>query len=174
MKSRVLGSFSLFFSALLTACGAGGKPLVVGDTAPAVAAADDQGRTVNLAEVYAQNVYTLVYFYPKAGTPGCTAQGCSLRDAYTELTERGVAVVGVSTDTVEAQRAFKATQHFPFTLLADPEKTVLQAFGVPTYPGTNAARRQAFLIKAGKVVWADYAASTSQQAADVLQVIGTP
>ena len=170
MKLRFLGSLSMFLSALLTACGAG-SPLVVGDQAPAVSALSDSGKQVNLADVYAQSAYTLVYFYPKAGTSGCTAQGCSLRDAYEELTDRGVTVVGVSTDTVEAQKKFKDAQRFPFTLLADTDKKVLQAFGVPTYPGTNAARRQAFLIKDGKIVWADYSASTSQQAADVLKVI---
>ncbi|MCC6415102.1 MAG: peroxiredoxin [Opitutaceae bacterium] len=174
MKLRFLGSLSLFLSTLLAACGAGGNPLKVGDPAPSVTALDDRGETVNLAEVYAQNGYTLVYFYPKAGTPGCTAQGCALRDAYEELTDRGVAVVGVSTDTVEEQRAFKAAQNFPFTLLADTDKKVLQAFGVPTYPGTSAAKRQAFLIKGGKVVWVDYSASTGEQAADVLKFIATP
>lgn len=171
MKLRFLGSLSLFISTLLTACGGGGKPLEVGDPAPAVSALDETGRMVNLADVYAKGAYTLVYFYPKAGTSGCTAQGCSLRDAYEELTDKGVTVVGVSTDTVAEQKTFKDAQNFPFTLLADTEKKVLQAFGVPTYPGTNAAKRQAFLIKDGKIVWADYSASTSQQAADVLKVI---
>lgn len=172
MKLRFLSSLSLFISTLLTACGAG-TPLAVGDAAPVVSAASDNGQVVNLADIYAKSTYTLVYFYPKAGTSGCTAQGCSLRDAYEELTDKGVTVVGVSTDTVEEQRAFKAAQNFPFTLLADTNKKVLQAFGVPTYPNSNAARRQAFLIKDGKIVWADYTASTSQQAADVLKVLGT-
>ncbi len=145
------------------------EPLKVGDTAPAVAGITEAGETLQLAEVYSKQPYTLVYFYPKAGTSGCTAQGCSLRDSYETLTKKGVAVVGVSNDSVEAQKKFKAEQRFPFTLIADTEKTVIQAFGVPTTMGF--ASRQAFLIKDGKIVWADYSASTAEQAADVLKFI---
>ena len=119
--------------------------------------------------VYAAQEYTLVYFYPKADTPGCTAQGCSLRDSYEGLQEKGVAVIGVSIDSVEDQKAFKEKYHLPFTLIADLDKTVVKAFGVPALMGF--AKRQAFLIKGGKIVWADYSAATSEQAADVLKVI---
>jgi thioredoxin-dependent peroxiredoxin len=151
-------------------------PLKVGDTAPAVSGVTETGATINLGDVYKQQPYTLVYFYPRAGTKGCTAQGCSLRDAYEQLTQKGVVVVGVSTDTVAAQAKFKNEEHFPFTLIADTDKTVINAFGVPTKDilvlGTIATR-QAFLIKDGKIVWADYKAATSQQAADVLKVLAT-
>lgn len=146
-------------------------PLKVGDAAPIASGITDTGETLSLADVYAQQPYTLVYFYPKAGTSGCTAQGCSLRDSYEALTAKGVKVVGVSTDTVAAQKAFKDANGFPFPLIADTDHKVMQAFGVPTYPGSDAAQRQAFLIKDGKVVWMDLTASTSQQAADVLKVI---
>lgn len=145
------------------------EPLQVGDPAPAVASTTEAGEKINLAEVYKQQPYTLVYFYPRASTKGCTAQGCSLRDAYEKLTAKGVAVIGVSTDDVAAQKKFKEEQKFPFTLLADTEQTVTKAFGVPVR--ANFAARQAYLIKDGKVVWADYKASTDQQAADVLSVL---
>ena len=145
------------------------EPLVVGDAAPTVKAVTETGETIDLAAVYAAQTYTLVYFYPKADTPGCTAQGCSLRDAYTDLAAKGVAVLGVSNDKPEAQQAFKAKFKFPFTLIADHDKTVIQAFGVPTTMGF--AKRQAFLIKGGTIIWADYSASTAEQAADVLKVI---
>jgi peroxiredoxin Q/BCP len=146
-------------------------PLAVGGSAPAVSGITDSGASLSLVDVYAQQAYTLVYFYPKAGTSGCTAQGCSLRDAYEDLAAKGVAVVGVSTDSVAEQKAFKEANGFPFPLIADTDQKVLQAFGVPTYPGSNSAQRQAFLIKDGKVVWMDQKASTSRQAADVLEVI---
>ncbi|MBI5382313.1 MAG: peroxiredoxin [Opitutae bacterium] len=145
------------------------EPLKVGDPAPAVSATTDAGAALALADVYAKQPYTLVYFYPKADTSGCTKQGCSLRDAYEELAKKGVAVLGVSADNVAAQKAFKEKFHFPFTLLADPDKTVINAFGVPAKLGF--ASRQAFLIKGGKIVWADYKASTDKQAADVLRVL---
>jgi peroxiredoxin Q/BCP len=151
-------------------------PLKVGDKAPEVTGITDTGAKLNLADVYNKQQYTLVYFYPRAGTSGCTKQGCSLRDSYGDLTQKGVAVVGVSTDTVAAQAKFKDDQHFPFTLIADTDLTVINAFGVPTHTapvfGTTAAR-QAYLIKDGKIVWADYKAATTQQAADVLKVLAT-
>ncbi len=111
----------------------------------------------------------MVYFYPKADTPGCTAQGCSLRDSYATLTEKGVAVVGVSTDTVRDQAAFKAKYNLPFTLLADTEKTVLAAFGVGSTFGLSS--RQAFLIEGGKVVYADHKGTTKEQAEKILLFI---
>jgi thioredoxin-dependent peroxiredoxin len=149
-------------------------PLKVGDPAPAVSATTETGARINLGDVYKKQPYTLVYFYPRAGTKGCTAQGCSLRDAYEQLTKKGVAVVGVSTDDTAAQTKFKEEQHFPFTLVADPDKTVINAFGVPTRSVPAAgefAARQAFLVKDGKIIWADYKAKTDKQADDVLKVL---
>lgn len=148
---------------------ASAQPLAVGAAAPQVTAPTETGAPLALGDVYAKQAYTLVYFYPKADTPGCTAQGCSLRDSYEDLLEKGVAVIGVSTDKPEAQAKFKAKYNLPFTLLADHDQKVVKAFGVPTTMGF--AKRSAFLIKDGKIVWADYSASTSQQAADVLQVV---
>jgi peroxiredoxin Q/BCP len=148
--------------------------LQVGDKAPAVSGVTETGATLNFADVYAKQPYTLVYFYPKADTSGCTAQGCSLRDAYDELTKKGVAVIGVSLDQVEAQKAFKDKNHFQFTLIADPDQKVTGAFGVHVKDVPlvgHFANREAFLIKDGQIVWADYKASTSKQAEDVLKVI---
>lgn len=145
------------------------NPVNVGDAAPVAAAASDAGETVNLADVYSKNKYTLVYFYPKADTPGCTAQGCALRDSYQALTDKGVAVVGVSMDPVKAQAEFKAKYNLPFTLLADTEGAVIKAFGVGKLFGFSS--RQAYLIHEGKVVYADHKGSTKQQADDVLNFL---
>jgi peroxiredoxin Q/BCP len=149
--------------------------LNVGDKAPEVTGVTETGEKLNLADVYSKQPYTLVYFYPKADTPGCTAQGCSLRDAYESLTKQGVAVIGVSLDQVDAQKAFKEKYHFPFTLIADPDKTVVGAFGVTvkTVPLVGQfATREAFLIKDGKIVWADHQVKVPKtQAEDVLKVI---
>lgn len=145
------------------------NPVKVGDPAPVASALSDTGERVDLAEVYSKNKYTLVYFYPKADTPGCTAQGCSLRDAYEKLTELGVAVVGVSSDSVKAQADFKAKYGLPFTLLADTEAAVAKGFGVGRLFGFSS--RQAYLIHEGKVVYADHKGSTKQQADDVLKFL---
>lgn len=145
------------------------EPLKVGDAAPSLLGTTDSGTSLSLAEVYKNHTYTLVYFYPKADTPGCTKQGCSLRDAYEKLGKLGVAVLGVSSDSPADQRAFKEKYKLPFTLIADQDKKVIEAFGVPTTMGF--AARQAYLVAKGKIVWADHKASTEKQAEDVLKAI---
>ena len=162
-----MGLFNLFSSARA-------EPLAVGATAPAVTGVTDTGDKLDLGALYAK-AYTLVYFFPKADTPGCTAEGCSLRDAYQDLSDKGITVIGVSADDVPAQKAFKEKYHFPFTLLADHDRTVIKAFGVPVHevPAVGAfASRQSFLInKEGRIVWRDLKASTKEQAADVLKAL---
>ena len=72
----------------------------------------------------------VVFFYPKANTPGCTAEACDLRDHYTELTKAGYILLGVSADNEKLQKNFVDKFNFPFPLLADTEKEVINAFGV--------------------------------------------
>ena len=144
--------------------------LKVGDNAPAASGVTDAGQKINFADVYAKQTYTLVYFYPKADTPGCTAQGCSLRDGYEALTQKGVAVIGVSHDGVDAQKAFKDKYRLPFTLVADTDDSVMAAFGVPTNM-LGMAHRSAYLIKGGKVVYTDYKGTTGKQAQAILDVL---
>ena len=153
-------SFSLF--GLLSRLAADSLP--VGADAPVVSAVTDSGDTLNLGDVYAKNTYTVVWFYPKALTGGCTKQGCSLRDASAELTKRGAAVVGVSTDNVEAQKKFKETNNFPFPLLADTDKKVVKAFG---QSAVLMASRECYVIKGGKIVYKDTGV-TDKQAENVL------
>ncbi len=157
-------------SSLLTGL-ARAEPLKVGDAAPAITAVTETGASLAFADVYAKQPYTLVYFYPKADTPGCTKQGCSLRDGYEALTQKGVAVIGVSHDDVAAQKAFKDKYHLPFTLIADHDNKVIGAFGVPTYPVVGMAHRQAYLIKDGKIIYTDYNGTTDKQADTILQVL---
>ncbi len=138
--------------------------------APDIEAVDQEGKAVKFAELYKSNPYVVVYFYPKADTPGCTKQGCSLRDGHAELTKKGVKVVGVSADTVEAQKKFSDKFTFPFTLIADKEGKVIDAFKV-VKKGNGMASREAFIIKDGKVIWHDPQASTDKQSEDVLKVL---
>jgi len=145
--------------------------LVIGGDLPAVTVNDQDGNPVALADAGGKG-WTLVYFYPKADTPGCTKQACSLRDAYAKLTGAGVRVFGVSADDEAAQKAFQEKYHLPFTLLADHDKKVMDAFGVPHLIGL--AKRQAYLFQDGKLVWRDLAASTEKQAADILAAIADP
>jgi thioredoxin-dependent peroxiredoxin len=145
-----------------------GKPLAVGDAAPDVGSHNEQGNDVRLTDFYGDG-FTLIYFYPKADTPGCTAQACSLRDDFEQLQERGVRVVGVSADGPEAQLRFKKKYRLPFILLADRERIVAKAFGVPLMLGMT--HRQSFLVKGGRIVWRDLNASTRAQARDILQAL---
>ncbi len=148
--------------------GAKADELANGAKLPAVTANDQDGRAVALAAEGGQG-WTLVYFYPKADTPGCTKQACSIRDSYATLTGKGIRVYGVSTDDEKAQKAFHEKYKLPFTLLADPDKKVLAAFGVPSTMGF--AKRQAYLFRDGVLVWRDLEAATSEQAAEVLAAI---
>src|SRR5271163_3626561 len=106
------------------------NPLEVGDAAPNISARDEEGRSVHLSDFYDEG-YSLIYFFPKADTPGCTVQACSLRDDYKKLLEHGVRVVGISTDTPASQFRFKQRHNLPFTLIADQDRLVALAFGVP-------------------------------------------
>jgi peroxiredoxin Q/BCP len=158
--------FSMAIFGLLSSADA--EPLAVGAKAPEVTGITQTGEKINLGDAYKKGL-TLVYFYPKADTPGCTAQACSLRDSYAPLQDKGIQIFGVSHDSPESQTKFKAKYNLPFTLIADEEKTVIHAFGVPTTLGF--ASRQAFLIKDGVVVWRDLKASTAKQAEDVLKAL---
>lgn len=157
---------------LLSAAGLGifaassaAEPLADGAALPSVSQKNQDDGIVKLSEAGASG-YLLVYFYPKADTPGCTKQACSLRDDYAKLADKGVRIYGVSKDSVKAQKAFKEKYKLPFDLLADEDGAVVKAFGVPGTLGF--AKRQAFLFKDGTLVWRDLSASTGQQAADVL------
>ena len=168
MKTTLLPLVAL--SAFLSMVQAAKAQLKVGDSAPDATGVTETGQKISLADVYSKQTYTLVYFFPKADTPGCTAQGCSLRDGYESLTSKGVAVVGVSHDSVAAQKAFKDKYHLPFTLIADTDGTVISAFQVPTLM-LGMAHRSAYLIKGGKVIYADYKGTTSKQAQAILDVL---
>src|SRR4249920_1852243 len=140
-----LGSFGLATCALAVSSAQDNGKMKLGDPLPAVTAPDQDGKPVNLAEE-GKTGYTLVYFYPKAMTPGCTAQACSLRDSYTELQQKGVKIFGVSLDSVETQKKFQVEDRLPFELLSDKDKQVISAFGVPLMQNSFAAR-QAYLFK---------------------------
>jgi peroxiredoxin Q/BCP len=171
MKKSIVAALALSVLGLASAT-AGPKAAQVDPpyAAPVLEATDHEGKTLKFADLYKDNKYVLVYFYPKADTPGCTKQGCSLRDGNAELAKQGVKIVGVSADSVEAQKAFVDKYSFPFPLIADKDGKVIDAFKVAKRPN-GMASREAFLIKEGKVVWHDPQASTEKQAEDALQAI---
>lgn len=102
--------------------------LKVGDKVPNISVNDEAGNLINLSDYQGQKL--VVFFYPKANTPGCTAEACNLRDNYKELQNQGYAILGVSADSEKKQSNFKNKYEFPFPLLADEDKKVIEAFGV--------------------------------------------
>ncbi len=99
-----------------------------GDKAPDFSAKDQDGNIHTLSDYKGKKL--VVFFYPKANTPGCTAEACDLRDNYARFQARNYALLGVSADNAKAQGNFKNKYEFPFPLLADEDKAVIQAFGV--------------------------------------------
>jgi peroxiredoxin Q/BCP len=134
--------------------------LNAGEAAPEFRLPDQHGRMVNLADFRGQKL--LVYFYPKADTPGCTRQACSIRDARQELRDLGLAVVGISPDQPATQQKFDAKYGLAFPLLADPDHRVAEAYGAWGEKNMYGKKslgiiRSSFLIDAaGKIVQAWY------------------
>ena len=102
--------------------------LEAGDKAPDFKAEDQDGNIVQLSDFKGKKL--VLFFYPKASTPGCTAEACNLRDNWEQFQEKGYAVLGVSADSQKRQSNFKNKYDFPFPLLADEEKQVINAYGV--------------------------------------------
>lgn len=101
--------------------------LEIGNRMPDFSAADQNGNIVKSADLIGKK--TVVYFYPKANTPGCTAEACSLRDNYERFLALGYNVIGISKDSVKAQKNFSDKFALPFPLLADTDAFIIKAFG---------------------------------------------
>ncbi len=99
-----------------------------GDNAPQFSAKDQDGIVHSLADYKGKKL--VVFFYPKANTPGCTAEACNLRDNFERFQSQNYAILGVSADNAKSQSNFKNKYKFPFPLLADDDKSVIEAFGV--------------------------------------------
>ena len=100
----------------------------IGKKAPAFSALDENGNTIGLNDFSGKKL--VLYFYPKDDTPGCTAEACSLRDNYQDLLDKGYAVLGVSPDDSKKHTKFIAKYSLPFSLLADTDQAVCNAYGV--------------------------------------------
>lgn len=160
----VLG-IGLFAAYMLTSSYA--EPLAQGAAAPVEKVQDQDGKDFDLAAAYKKGL-TLVYFYPKADTPGCTKEACSLRDENSAILKAGIQILGVSMDQPEAQKAFKEKYKLPFTLLADPQGKLVKGFGVPIVRA-GFSKRQSFLVKDGRIVWSDPAVDPATHTAKVLE-----
>jgi thioredoxin-dependent peroxiredoxin len=98
-----------------------------GKKAPAFKLTDAAGKPVALKDFAGKNV--ILYFYPKDDTPGCTKEACGFRDGWSDLKKLGAVVLGVSADSADSHKAFAAKYKLPFTLLSDPDRKVMTAYG---------------------------------------------
>ena len=114
-----------------------------GSPAPSFSAQTQEGKTFNLADRKGQ--WTVLYFYPKAETPGCTKQACAFRDSINVIREQGADIYGISSDTVEEQAAFAKNHNLNFTLLADPESKIIEKYG-SKMPIMKMSKRWTFII----------------------------
>jgi thioredoxin-dependent peroxiredoxin len=144
-----------------------------GSKAPAFTGVDQNGNSISLKDFKGKKV--VLYFYPKDDTPGCTAQACNLRDNHSDLLKKGFVVIGVSVDSVKKHKKFEEKYELPFSLIADEDKKIVEAYGVwgekkfmgKTYMGTT---RTTFLIdEAGKIKAIVAKPDTKNHAAEVLE-----
>ncbi|SEP55286.1 thioredoxin-dependent thiol peroxidase [Flavobacterium urocaniciphilum] len=129
--------------------------LKVGDKAPDFSGIDQNGKSHSLADYKGKKL--VVFFYPKANTPGCTAEACDLRDNYERFKANNYELLGVSADSAKAQKKFEEKYSFPFPLLADEDKSVIEAFNVwgpKTFMGRlfNGIHRITFVIDENGII----------------------
>ncbi|HLH78156.1 MAG TPA: peroxiredoxin [Candidatus Binataceae bacterium] len=141
--------------------------LKVGDIAPDFTATTDEGKPLSLNSLRGSKV--LLWFYPKADTPGCTAEGCSLRDNFDHYQSHGVQILGVSVDSVADNAAFVKKFSFPFRLLCDTDRSISVAYGACEGPNASRASRISYLIdEQGKIERAYPGVNPREHAAQVL------
>lgn len=148
--------------------------LKIGDKVPNFAVTDQDGNTITMQDY--QDKKVIVFFYPAASTPGCTAEACNLRDHYKDLQDKGFEIIGVSADKEKKQSNFRNKYDFPFPLLADTNKQVIEAFGVwglkkfmgREYDGIH---RKTFLVDKGVVTYVIDKVKTKTHALQILEII---
>jgi peroxiredoxin Q/BCP len=146
-----------------------------GDKVPNFSVNDQDGNKVSLTDYKGKKL--IVFFYPKASTPGCTAEACNLTDNYKALQDKGFEILGVSADSEKRQSNFKNKYSFPFPLLADEDKEVINAFGVwglkkfmgKEYDGIH---RKTFLVdENGAIAHVIDKVKTKDHAAQILELV---
>ena len=147
--------------------------LKVGEKVPDFESVDQHSNIIKLSDFDGRKL--IVFFYPRANTPGCSAQACNLRDSYAELTKKGYNLLGVSADSVKHQKSFSDKFNFPFSLLSDSDHTVINIFGVwgpkkfrgKEYEGIN---RTTFIInKNGEIERVIDKVKTKDHASQILE-----
>lgn len=142
--------------------------LPIGAKIPSIETTTEEGKTIDLARE-SEKGWVLVFFFPKAFTPGCTTQACNLRDHFQTLASENVRVIGISTDSTETLQKFHEKQKLPYLLISDSDKKLAQAFGISTLFGMT--KRTTFLFHNGTLIWRDPNPTPSKQTEDALAAI---
>ncbi len=150
------------------------KTLKVGDVVPEFKVLDEEAKVVKLSDFKDKKL--IVFFYPKASTPGCTMEACNLRDNYQLLLDKGYAMIGVSADSAQRQKNFKTKYEFPFPLIADEDKELINLFGVwgpkkfmgREYDGIH---RMTFIVENSKVIRVIDKVKTKDHVAQILEEV---
>ncbi|AZB72229.1 peroxiredoxin [Synechococcus elongatus] len=142
--------------------------LAVGSPAPDFTALDDAGQSIQLSQFRGKTV--VLYFYPKDDTPGCTKEACSFRDSYSAYQGKNIVVLGVSTDDSSSHEQFKTKFSLPFPLVADPDRSITQAYDVD---GGGYAKRITYVIDGdGQIIRVYDSVKTDTHATDILADLG--
>jgi peroxiredoxin Q/BCP len=150
--------------------------LSIGDMAPDFQGMTDQDETVKLSDYRGQRV--VVYFYPKDDTPGCTTQACGFRDNYVDIQEKNAVVLGISPDGTASHRKFKTKFDLPFTLIADEDHSIAEAYGVWGEKSMYGRKymgiiRSHFVVdEAGKLADVQYKISPKNSVDGALKILG--
>ena len=156
----------LFFTLTIMFASSEDKTLSIGDSLPNVIALDHENNEFDFEANLSDSV-SVVFFYPKAHTPGCTLQACSMRDAFTTLHEKGIQVLGVSSDSPKSQKSFKEKYSLPYILISDKSGAVAEAFGKGKWS------RQAYIFNENKLIWKDTKGATSKQGEEAIAALSS-
>lgn len=159
---------SIMCTAILTAASTA-FALQPGDVVPDIPLASTAGGEAKLSDF--KGNWLVLYFYPKAFTPGCTAEACSLRDEFGEIAERGARILGVSTDDIETQTRFKNEYHLPFDLLSNTDKKLAKAFDSLMIGGLMTARKTFIIDSDGRIAHRFDKVNASTHADEVIQTL---
>jgi peroxiredoxin Q/BCP len=151
----------------------GGEKMVklkIGDTAPAFELLEQNSKMVKLSDFAGKKV--LVYFYPKAGTPGCTAQACSVRDSAEPLKNAGIVALGISPDKPDSQKKFDEEHNLGFRLLSDPDHKTAEAYDVWGKSIFGITRSSFLIDEQGKIIGAWYGVSATDTVPKAMEALG--
>jgi peroxiredoxin Q/BCP len=144
------------------------QPLSIGDLAPDFVLPGDGGQAVRLSDYRGRRV--ILYFYPKDDTAGCTIQACGFRDHFSDITDRNTVVLGISPDSVDSHRKFKAKHHLPFRLLVDADHAVAKSYGA--WSGLGIVRSHFVVDEQGRLADIQIRISPEDSIERALQTIG--